>query len=332
MEKILNKYERLLKRSVAGIVHFSDVFAERPVDFDAELTVITRNLGNFSDLTYPIGQNLKLGDYGVNLLNDLISEQKRILQVINNRKNNNISNEFSEKAIVSVLNCAPRNKDTTASGKNGEDFYLAITDNFLEIYAVPVSNLKALETRNKILALYKIPIEKLPTTDGQHEQFRSSIIATARYFPEILEPVFQYESQEELLSAKSEGIHPNIISEQKRLVEFAFADKFGNVRVSVKDNFTFKNYLRDLTFNDKVEIRVGNSKAIQAVYVNSLKEINEGELGIYENVADRNEKGASYWEIVKGTFDCNKEIFPAINILEELNKNFRNEEIFVNKI
>ncbi len=332
MEKILEKYERVLSRPTAGIVHFSDVFAENQVDFDSELTAIVRNLGSFSDLTFPIGHNPKLGDYGVTLLNDLIAEQKRILEIIENKTAHKVHCDFSEKAVLSILNCAPRNNDTTVNGKNGEDFYLAITDNYLEIYAVPVANLQSLETRNKILALYRIPTEKLQTTDGHHEQFRSSIVATMRYFPEVLEPVFQYENCEELILAKSQGTHPNIIPEQKKLVKFAFADKFGNVRVSVKDNSRFKEIIKDVNIGDIVKIRIGQSEEfIEAHYVNSLKEISDGELGIYQNVADENNLEAGYWEIVRGTYDCNNESRPAVKILEELNDDFRNEEIFVSK-
>src|SRR3989344_5774176 len=209
-KKILPQYKKLLSRKVNAIVHFNDVFSDQSVDFDAELTAIIRNLGNLSDKTYPIGNNLYQAEYGLNLLSDLLTEQKRIIQLVKKQKGKQVSKQFTEGTIISIANCAPRSKEATANGKNGNDFHLAITDDLLEIYCVPISTLKTLETRNKILALYKIPNEKIPTTDGQKEQFRSSIITTTRYFPNILEPIFQYKNREELLKAKKLGKYENI--------------------------------------------------------------------------------------------------------------------------
>ncbi|MBU1118872.1 hypothetical protein KKH43_03255 [Patescibacteria group bacterium] len=327
MKTIAKQYEEILKRPTRGIVHFNDVFSKRDVDFDAELTAITRNLGNFSDVTFPIGQDHKLADYGVNLLHDLIAEQNRIINSIRDRVGKMILQNFTEKVVLSVVNCAPRNSKTTANGRNGEDFHLAITDNGLEIYAVPLAILQALETRDKILALYRIPNEKLKVTDGLHEQFRSSIIATTRYFPEILEPIFEYQDRNSLINAKLLGKHPDVIPKQKKLAEFAFADTFGNVRISVKDTEIFKSYFGSGNIGDVVKMRVGKSKSVDAYYTTSLKEIPDGELGIYQNVADNDNSKASYWEIVKkwsvGT------LWRAEQSLEELNPNFRNEEIVV---
>jgi len=316
--KILPKYEKYLARPVRGIVHFNDVFSEREIDFDAELTVIFRNLGNFSDLTFPIGANPKLADYGAVLLDELLGEEKRIINKIKEVSGCTIGNDLSGKAVLSIINCAPRNSETAGNGKNGKDFHLAITENGVEIYAVPLERLSALETRNKILALFRIPNEKHPFFDGKREQFRSSIITTTRYCPEILEPVFQYENKNELIAAKKSGKHPRVIPEQVRIAEIAYIDKFGNIRLSVKDINEFSAGFGDKEIGDKVEIKIGNSKNIDAYYVNSLSEIPEGELGIYRNVADgESDCSAGYWEIAKKSKNPNNEKLSAAEIFNK---------------
>ena len=327
-KKILPQYKKLLSRKVNAIVHFNDVFSDQSVDFDAELTAIIRNLGNLSDKTYPIGNNLYQAEYGLNLLSDLSTEQKRIIQLVKKQKGKQVSKQFTEGTIISIANCAPRSKEATANGKNGNDFHLAITDDLLEIYCVPISTLKTLETRNKILALYKIPNEKIPTTDGQKEQFRSSIITTTRYFPNILEPIFQYKNREELLKAKKLGKHPNIIETQTKDIEFAYADKFGNVRISVKDSLDLNKKINDCK---KVQIQIGKSEPLVLYYTKSLKEIPENEIGLYENIADKkdNESKAGYWEIVKKTNNPNTEESNAYALLKALSKDLRNDEITI---
>ncbi len=332
MINISQKYKNLLNRPIGAIVHFSDVFPEREVDIDAELTAITRNLGNLSDKTFPIGKNLKIAEYGVDLLSDLIVEQKRIIKQIKEKTGIIVENDFAFKAVLCIANCAPRNKETTKNNKNGNDFHLAITDSGLEIFAVPLSNLKYLETRDKILALYRIPSEKLVLTDVNHEQFRSSIIATSRYFPETFETIFEYENVEDLKKAKENKTHPQIIPAQEKLVEFAFADKFGNVRISIRDNYEFMSGFGNAKFGDYLQIQIGNSEFKKIVYKRSLKELEENEFGIYENVADPDSHNACYWEIVKKSKDCNNEKESAVHILKDLNPNFKNEEIVIKSI
>lgn len=330
MSNILKKYEDIINRPVAGIIHFSDVFTNRNIDIDAKLTVIARNLGNFSDMMFPVAKNLKIAEYGLNLVDDLIEEQRRIIKKIEEYSGKIIKNDFTQKSVIAIANSAPRNSKTTKNNKNGEDFHLAITSNGLEIFTVPLSNLQALESRNKILALYKIPNEKLVTTDGNHEQFRSSIIATMRYFPNLFEIIFEYENVEELLYAKEKGIHPDVIEIQKKLCEFAFVDKFGNVRISIKDNKKFVENFKEAKFGDLLNIKIGDSIVKKIIYKKSLKELNSNELGIYKNVADVNEDtDACYWEIVKKSEDCNNEKESAFIFLKKMNPNFKNEEIFI---
>lgn len=317
--KILPKYKKYLTRPIRGIVHFNDVFSEREIDFDAELTVIFRNLGNFSDLTFPIGGNPKLADYGAVLLDELLGEEKRIIKKVKEVSGRVIGEGLRDKAVLSVINCVPRNSETTGNGKNGKDFHLAITENGAEIYAVPLERLSALETRNKILALFRIPNEKHPFFDGKREQFRSSIITTTRYCPEILEPVFQYDNADKLIAAKKSGKHPQMIPLQVKIAEVAYIDKFGNVRISIRDNNEFFARFFDKKIGDKVEIKIGDSGNIIAYYVDSLSEIPEGELGIYRNVADGEGNGAGYWEVAKKSKDPNNETQSVAEILREAN-------------
>ena len=328
------KYLELLSRPSRSIVHFNDVFFEHEVDFDAEMTVMFRNLTEFSSLMFPIGDHFKNADYGIVLLDDLIDEERRIIEKINSVGSPAGKEIFAnrlEKQVLSVINCAPRNEDTTCNGKNGLDFNLAITDNGLEIYCVPLERLQGLETRNRILALYSIPNENLVSTDGEREQFRSSIITTSRYFPEKLEPVFEYDDVNELLEAKSNGTHPDVIPTQEHDSELAFIDKFGNVRISVRNAQEFLGDISNKEFGDTIYISSGKSKKIKATYVTCLKDIPEGEVGFYQNIADQRNtwSGASYFEIVKKSSNPNTERNPASKLLSKLNSNFRNEEFKV---
>ena len=329
-QNILEKYKKLLEREISFIVHFNDVFSEREVDFDAELTTTMRNLGTLSDTHFPIGKNPKLADYGVNLLNDLLEEQERILKIIKEKSGKSIKTQLSDqtKSPVAIINKADRNNKTTKNNRNGEDFHLAITDNGLEIYVVPLSLLQTLETHNKILALYKIENEKLVVTDGNKEQFRSSIIATTRYFQEILTPVFQYENKKELLEAKRLGKHPKVIPTQESLIEFAYKDKFGNVRLSIKNPKEFATTLSKIKLGDNIKICI-NNKCISAIYTSSLKEIPEGKLGIYQNIADEQLGETFYVEVVKKSADCNIETETAYTILKSLCKKLESAKIDV---
>ena len=340
----------LLTRSTRTIVHFNDVFTERYVDFDATLTTSYRNTcPPEKNWYFPIGKNPKSSDYGVVLLNDLEEEQLRIIHIAEKlSKNNNTPIhpdiikriESMKKAPIAIINIAPRNKETTIGGKNGKDFFLAITNNHVEIYTTSLERLRDLETRCAIIALYVIPNEKHPFFDGKHEQFRSSVITNARISPDFLEPLFEYNNQEELIQARIQKKHPSLIPTQETLGEFAFADKFGNVRVTVKNVKLFQKYLEDNTEDKMVGIQVGDSEIITAHNVNSLSEIPDGELGIYQNIADpdginlplhEDIPHGAYFEIVHKSFNPNKEQFPAITVLKSLNKNFKNDPIFLAK-
>lgn len=335
--KIKTNYLELLSRPSRTIIHFNDVFFEHEVDFDAELTVMFRNLAKFSSLKFPIGKNPKNADYGVVLLDDLLEEEHRIIEKIKDSGSASAAEIFKErelKQVLCIVNTAPRNDATTENGRNGEDFHLAITANGLEIYAVPLERLQGLETRNRILALYRIPNETLISTDGYREQFRSSIISTSRYFPDTLVPVFEYESVDELIKAKQDGLHPNVIATQDRPAELAFIDKFGNVRISVTDCKEFLSAINGVQFGEKITLQIGDSDEIKVNYVTCLKDIPTGEIGLYQNVADKTYEysNAGYFEVVKKSADPNREKEPASVVLKNLNPDFTSEIYKINSI
>lgn len=309
---MLPKYRELFTRETEAIIHLSDVFSDPARDFDAELTAIFRNLGTLSDRTYFVGGNADLAGYGGVLLNDLVFERRRILSETEQLKTR------QEKAVVIILNALPREGYDVNEFPNGRDFYLAITESGVEIFACPLATLSALESRNAIVALYRIPNAMIPFTNGNREQFRSSIIAASRYRTEVMEPVFEYDSVSDLVAAKEKGLHPNAIPEQKNAIEFAYADRFGNVRLSVDDTRELREQLNG-SFGKKVLVTVGNADPFEAVYTDSLADIPMGALGLYENVADLSlaHRRPGYWELVKRTDHCLTEKETAFAVLQQ---------------
>lgn len=321
----------LLKRPSRAIIHFNDVYIEREVDFDAKLTTVFRNLGCLGDHFIPIGANLKLSEYGAVLVSELIDEQLRILSTIEQYQPVPHLRRLRNEAVLCIINNAPRSKADTAAGKNGKDFYLAITTSGLEIYSVPVTRLRALETRNKILALYRIPNEHHKIFDGKREQFRSSIITTTRYIPDILETVYEYASSEAVLKAKQAGSHPQLIPHQEFLAELAYVDKFGNVRLSIKNTQEFLARFGGKQIGDTIHLAVGDSTSIEVLYANSMSMVPSGGIGLYQNVADHIDETnpASYWELIVKVDDPNKKTRMGVDVLKELSFNYQNEEIKV---
>ncbi len=309
------QYQQLLKRPLEAILHFSDVFSGPEVDFDAELTATFRNLGVLSDRPYFVGGNVHLAGYGAVLINDLSLERKRIAEKLN------VPFAHKEDALCVILNTLPREGYRVEDAPNGRDFHLAITDQGVEIFAVPLATLSALESRNAIVALYRIPNAQIPLTDGMHEQFRSSIIALSRYQPEIFETVFEYETVEDMIRAKLYGMHPDVIPVQENEVEFAYSDRFGNVRLSVRDGERFLAQLGDLQYGDEVHIFVGKNEVMSAIYTDALADIPVGKTGLYQNVADisRTHRRAKYWELVKRSDHCLTDKEMAIDLLKKGN-------------
>lgn len=309
------RYRQLLKRPLEAIFHFSDVFSGPEIDFDAELTVTFRNIGVFSDRTYFVGGNTRLAGYGAVLINDLFLERKTIVEKLG------ISSINRESAIGVILNALPREGYQLKDAPNGRDFHLAITEQGVEIFAVPLETLSALESRNAIVALYRVPNANIPFTNGTHEQFRSSIIALSRYQPDVFETVFEYEDVEDMMRAKSSGVHPKIIPMQENEVEFAYSDRFGNVRLSVRDGEKFLNELGDMKQGNEVLVTVGESESVLAVYTDALANIPVGSVGLYQNVADiaRTHRRAKYWELVKRSEHCLADEDMAVDLLKRGN-------------
>lgn len=293
-------YQKLLKRPLEAILHFSDVFSGPETDFDAELTVTFRNLGTLSDKMYFVGGNARRTGYGAVLVNDLVLERKKIVRELG------VPLAQKDQAIALILNSLPREGYEASEAPNGRDFHLAITEEGVMIFAVPLSTLSALEDRNAIVALYRIPNARIPLADGEHEQFRSSIIALSRFVPESMEPVFEYDSVEDLMRAKLYGTHPSIIPSQKYDIELAYTDRFGNVRLSVRDGEEQLARLGMLQFGDELRVLVGEEEVARALYMDALADVPVGKFGLYENVADsmRSYRKAKYWEFVKRSDHC----------------------------
>jgi len=312
---MLQKYTEIISQEAQSIIHFSDVFSGPYKDFDAELTVTMRNLGILSDRTYFVGGDPRLAGYGAVLLNNLTKERKYISREMK------LNDSFLHTTIFSILNASPREGYNVEEAPNGRDFHMAITQDGVVFFACPLETLSALETRNEIMALYRIPNEKLAFTNGKKEQFRSSIVALSRFYPESMEAVFEYENKEELVKAKELGLHPQVIPHQKKVIEYAYADRFGNVRLSILKSELLREKL-DSQKGKNIFLRLNGTINIPVFYGESLSDIPIGVLGLYENIADEENKKAyaSYWELVKRSDHCLSDKNTARDILDQYNK------------
>lgn len=324
---MLPVFKDIIQKEAQAIIHFSDVFSPPEEDFDAELTAMIRNFGTLSDKTYYVGGNVALAGYGAVLLNDLIEERKRISKEVD------LADPYQQTTLFCILNALPREGYRIENAPNGKDFHIAVTISGVVVFGTPLSTLSALETRNEILALYKVPNEKIPFTDGKKEQFRSSIIALSRFrAEEVMESVYEYETREELLEAKKSGVHKTPIVEQERGIEFAFSDRFKNVRLSVRDS----RALRELLASSKgkeVEVVVDGEFAFSVLYIDSLSEIPVGQMGLYENIADipSEYSQAGYWELVKRSDHCLTDSAMALDILRERTSDVHSAVIDIRK-
>lgn len=320
---MVSLFKDIITREAHAVIHFSDVFSPPEKDFDAELTAIIRNFGTLSDKTYYVGGNVNLAGYGSVLLNNLIEERKKISKEVD------LSDPYAKTTLFCILNALPREGYRIENAPNGRDFHVAVTTGGVVVFGTPLSTLSALETRNEILALYRIPNENIPFTDGKKEQFRSSIIALSRFrAEEVMVPIYEYENIGELLEAKKTGAHTSPIKEQERGIEFAFSDRFKNVRLSVRDS----RALRELLASHKgkeVEIVVDGEFAFSALYVNSLSETPIGKIGLYENIADAplEYSQSVYWELIKRSDHCLDDNKMALDILQERTSDLNNAVI-----
>lgn len=306
--EILPTTQQKLLRPLGAQVHFSDVFPRqgatdtaawwRSNDFDAPLTVQLES-GEAAPNIYqvPIGERPWVVPYGLVLLDDLLHARgNRVArnQAANNRHPDAISeiNRHNNLATIALANYAPRDEAHTQGGKNGSDFLLAITTSGLEVYATPASFLSSLEARNRITALYRIPTKGHPEFDGEHEQFRSARVVRTRQHPDHLEPLFEYDSVEDLARAKQAAAHPNHIPLDTRPGRFAFIDTFGNVKIELQDT----NVLRQAAVGELLRLVVhgqGETHELDVVAACDLASAPSDRLAIYTNCSDQFDTSSS---------------------------------------
>lgn len=284
-------------------IQFSDTFGALPVggqdavshltDFDAALTAEVRNTGRFRDSQHAIGAWPSLGDYGAVLLTELRQQQidkAESLGIdvpnIGNLKPKGLHPDIIglirslKRVPVGVVNCAPRRHDHHTNGQNGDEFYVGVSKNGVEIYGQP-NYLRGLRARKVLKELFRIPNNSGLWVPG--EQFRSSCITQARATPEVLE------------AAPLSDI-PELDLEGR----VAYVDTFGNVRLEVADARVVQSKLAAQE-GGRALLEIDQRVSKLAVYVvTSLFEIPEGELGIYRNPTDGPAtKGPGYLELVK---------------------------------
>jgi len=287
--------QELLLRPSASQIHFSDVFPEiadkdefawwRKTDFDSGLTVAAESAGFPALEQVPVGVRPWLGRYGLLLVDDLLQSRQQRVKGSSTHPDFERETRQSNEAVIAVANYAPRDNENTADGHNGSDFYLATTASGLEIYTTPLSFLSGLEARNRITALYRIPTKGHPEFNGDHEQFRSARVVRTRRHPDHLVPVFEYDSPDELVKAKTEDTHPGVIPVDKRAGHIAFVDKFGNIKVELGD----VRPLQQLKIGQEAALRVVNNNVEHTLPVHVAADLRSaplGKLAVYANGSD----------------------------------------------
>lgn len=286
-------------------------------DFDAQETIITRHLlrNNYrlyearrtEELLYAAETLVSLQDARIEVI---MCALKQHLQC---NKSNAVTKLPSElnvalQAICThtkriLLNCAPRNHKKERTGTtNGDDFYLAITDNLVEVYCVPVQCLEYIQHR--IMRLYKIPTSNHPLFHDR-EQFRSSVVGnTGHLAPEHLELVWSQGSAQSIT---------DIIGDNQSTATVAFVDKFNNRRLRVHNLEAFWHQVLENSAAGRVQLRIGTS-IVDCEIVTDLANITGGNFGIYKNVADTPHGTSGYIECnrrlnndepIWATFDSN---------------------------
>lgn len=288
-------------------ITFNDVHGQIPVgpdsftpitDFDAELTDQVGNTGHFRDAQYGIGQWPALGDYGAVLLDQLRGQQiddlhfdvdKSELQINDpDLLHPDLARIFRSlgSAVVGVVNSAPRTKEHHEKNQNGEEFYGGVTKNGVEIFA-QLPYFRGLNARGNLRSLFRVPNDARLWTPG--EQFRSSVVSRARRFPERLEEVDDIDS-----------VAPSLEHDGR----LAYVDRFGNVRLEVAN---VDQAAQTLVPGGGVRLRaIDRGAELKLTAVTRMTDIAEGELGIYHNPADPdNRSGAGYLELVRRVSDPN---------------------------
>lgn len=277
-----------LTREREATVQFSDVFGSLPTgsgathDFDAVMTAQLRNAGRFVDAHFPIGDWPMLGDYAAVLLEHLRALQtdtlERFEQAAPGHPDAATLRNSLQKAVVVVVNSAPRRSDHHAQNKNGDEFYLGLTQSGVEVYA-QLPYFRGLKARGLLASLHRIPNDGGVWPAG--EQFRSSCVTQARVFADVLEPTNLDAIDDITLDGR-----------------LAYTDKFGNVRLEVKDIAALLPLLHP---GGRATLHVGDTgNTIPVHIVQRMTDIPEGEYGVYYNPADvAVQTGPAYLEFVR---------------------------------
>ena len=292
--------EQQLLQPTSALHVWSDVFPSNgDLDPDALLTTDARHLRLQNDHRFPI----EGAAYGVELvcqLQDAInSEIEAALRRAREHGRDPHPNIVlaqricQTQAVRVIANCAPRDGENP----NGPDFYLAITDNGVEIYATPLELLK--HVRHRVLSLYRIPTQGHPLFDGDSEQFRSSIIARTCECLEHLEPIYQVGNREELQERLAADPEFSPIPQQTTTLEVAYVDRFGNIRARTPRNELVRSTLASSRNGEALVGARVNGVVIPAHLTQNLTSIPGGKLGIFQNIADGNQTDdeAGYWEL-----------------------------------
>jgi hypothetical protein len=309
----LRESERVVfQRGTRKLLEVTDV-GDGPRDFDAKETILTRHLRLTENQIYSTGDDTRVLRYAADFTTDIPAMAEdvimRAITAARNEKRNlpkdvlDAIKTLDTTTLRILLNSAPRNQNV-AEKKNGRDFYLALTGNGIEVYAVPLDSLQYI--RSKITALFRIPSNGHPlTADG--EQFRSSLYGiTAHAAPEHLVPLWR---KGEDADEKLNDYLPPIEQE-----EVAYIDSpFRNRRVFSPDVDRFHEQLEQETqcSDQTVLVEIGNTK-VRAYRVKNLAEIPGDEWGIYSNVADGNGRQSGYFELNKRLRDGGSIEDPAL--------------------
>lgn len=287
-----NERERdLLWRPTGSLIVFSDTEGEVPEqDPDVRQTTWFRHLLPARNSFHGIGKNTTLGAYLIETVNQLFDDCRTRVGEGLQRDNGgrgphpNIlqAQEFlQQKAVRIIGNNAPRlNGEGGNSKTNGNNFHLAILENGIEVYAVPLEILKYV--RGQVESIFEIDTLTHPLFDGSREQFRSSIVARTCEVPDHLQ-----------------RRDPGIIPGQKYPLELAFADHFGNTRIRTDEIGDIGQLLSGVE-GQYLELLIGGTQRGRVQVATCLRGVNPGELGIYRNAADGDaQAGPGYVEVVK---------------------------------
>ncbi len=305
----------LLNRPIEGQIHFSDVFPEavgpdqdhwwRQTDFDSGLTVAFESSGAPDMAQIPIGERPWVTDYGLVLVDDLVADRAGRTGDFPDALHPDQRRELERSggAVIALANFAPRddaNTQTRADGSraNGSDFYLATTTSGLEVVTTPLSFLGGLEARDRIVSLHCIPTDGHPEF-REGEQFRSAGVVRSRRHSDHLDTVFDYASREDLIEAKKDGSHPDVIPIDSRTGRIAYVDKFGNTRAELADARS-AGELEEGQIAGLVVRTEGKEVEVGVVKARDLRSAPLGQLAVYRNVSDGDGglSGRDYLEVI----------------------------------